>query len=83
MSMNINNIFENICYTELVYERINKKLTTNLSKEEIEKLILKIMAQCRFEWVSEFQFAAGEENHFYKILNISVFSCPPFCKLNF
>lgn len=45
--MNINDykkeILENICYTELVYERINKKLNIQLSKEEIEKMIYKII----------------------------------------
>lgn len=34
-------ILENICYTELVYGRINKKLNTNLSKKEIEEFIFK------------------------------------------
>ncbi len=32
-------ILDKICYTELVYERINKKLKTELSKIEIEELI--------------------------------------------
>lgn len=36
-------IIENICYTELVYGRINKKLKTNFTKSEIEKMILKIL----------------------------------------
>ena len=34
-----NEILKNICYTELVYERINKKLNIKLSKEQIEKLM--------------------------------------------
>ncbi|MCB9001498.1 MAG: DUF3781 domain-containing protein [Bacteroidales bacterium] len=38
-------ILENICYTELVYERINKKLKTQLSKVEIEKMILKTIKE--------------------------------------
>ena len=38
-------ILENICYTELVYKRINKKLKTQLSKVEIEKMILKIIRE--------------------------------------
>jgi len=33
-------ILQNICYTELVYERINKKLDMKFSKEQIEKLIV-------------------------------------------
>ncbi|MFD2597653.1 DUF3781 domain-containing protein [Sphingobacterium corticis] len=38
-------ILENLCYTELVYERINKKLKTHLSKAEIEKLIREIVKE--------------------------------------
>ena len=36
-------ILENLCYTELVYERINKKLKTQLSKVEIETLMSEIV----------------------------------------
>lgn len=36
-------ILNNICYTELVYERINKKLNTRFSKPEIEKMIFDII----------------------------------------
>jgi Protein of unknown function (DUF3781) len=32
-----------ICYTELVYERINKKLNMQLSKDKIESMILIII----------------------------------------
>ena len=35
-------ILEKICYTELVYGRINKKLKTELSKEKIEEMIIAI-----------------------------------------
>ncbi len=43
--MNINKpeILSKICYTELVYQRINKKLNTQLSKSEIEKMISEIL----------------------------------------
>ena len=40
MKINKNKILKNICYTKLVYERINKKLDIDLAKEKIEKLIL-------------------------------------------
>lgn len=45
--MNINkSIFlDKICYTELVYGRINKKLSTQLSKEQIEALICKVITE--------------------------------------
>ncbi|HNX65596.1 MAG TPA: DUF3781 domain-containing protein, partial [Bacteroidales bacterium] len=32
-------ILDSICYTELVYERINKKLNLRLSKHEIEEML--------------------------------------------
>ncbi len=38
-------IIENICYTELVYERINKKLTTNYTKEQIELFITETLKE--------------------------------------
>lgn len=36
-------IIENVCYTELVYERINKKLTADFSKRQIESLVDEIL----------------------------------------
>ena len=36
-------ILKNICYTELVYSRINKKLNINFSKKEIEKFMFEIL----------------------------------------
>lgn len=38
-------ILNNICYTELVYGRINKKLKINLSKKEIETMILEVIKE--------------------------------------
>jgi hypothetical protein len=43
MKVNKQKIIENICYTELVYERINKKLSSYYSKEQIEVLISEIL----------------------------------------
>ena len=36
-------IIENLCYTELVYERINKKLTADFTKEQIELFVVEIL----------------------------------------
>ena len=36
-------ILDKICYTELVYERINKKLNTQLPKNKIEEMIFEII----------------------------------------
>ena len=45
--MNINKakIIHDICYTELVYNRINKKLNSTYSKPEIEKMLLNIIEE--------------------------------------
>jgi Protein of unknown function (DUF3781) len=47
ISMNVNKqvILGNICYTELVYQRINKKLDVKFSKEQIEEYIFKILKE--------------------------------------
>lgn len=47
-------ILENHCYTELVYNRINKKLVSNLSKKESESFIIKVIRET-------------DEKHFKKI----------------
>ncbi len=36
-------ILKHVCYTELVYDRINKKLKKNFTKEEIEKFIFDVL----------------------------------------
>lgn len=38
-------ILDKICYTDLVYERINKKLSIQLPKDKIEKMILEIIEE--------------------------------------
>jgi hypothetical protein len=37
-------IASHLCYTDLVYSRINKKLGLNLNRKQIEKLILNIVS---------------------------------------
>ena len=38
-------ILRKICYTELVYGRINKKLNIELSKEKIEEFIMETISE--------------------------------------
>lgn len=45
MDIDKSKIINNICYTELVYGRINKKLKSTFSKSEIEKIIYKILSE--------------------------------------
>ncbi|WP_270319782.1 DUF3781 domain-containing protein [Levilactobacillus brevis] len=35
---------ENVCYTDLVYQRVNKKLKIALSRDMLETLVLSILA---------------------------------------
>jgi hypothetical protein len=41
--MNKTDILYNICYTDLVYGRINKKLNSSHSKGEIERMLFDII----------------------------------------
>lgn len=43
MDINRQKILDNICYTELVYGRVNKKLNLNFTKDQIEEYILNIL----------------------------------------
>ncbi len=45
MNINKQEILKNICYTELVYERINKKLNINFSKKHIEIYLFNILKE--------------------------------------
>ena len=45
MKINKTEILNNICFTELVYGRINKKLSSNLTKSEIEKILVDIIKE--------------------------------------
>jgi hypothetical protein len=45
MSINKTDILNKICYTELVYERINKKLNRKFSKSEIEEMLFDIIKE--------------------------------------
>lgn len=47
-------ILEKICYTKLVYARINKKLSLHLSEADIEQMIFRIIQET-------------EANNFHKI----------------
>lgn len=45
MIINKTGILNNICYTELVYARINKKLNSNFTKSEIETMLFDIIKE--------------------------------------
>ena len=45
MSISKTEILNKICYTELVYKRINKKLNSKFSKLEIEEMLFEIIKE--------------------------------------
>ena len=59
MSIDKNGILESICYTELVYGRINKKLNIRFSKKQIEEFIFKILKE------TEERFYSKKGKNFY------------------
>lgn len=50
MTINKTLILERICYTDLVYDRINKKLNCRLSRNEIEKLLADIISETSIDF---------------------------------
>jgi len=57
MKSHKSDILNKICYTDLVYNRINKKLNLDLSNEDIEKMIFNIL-----EETEESQFQKSGKN---------------------
>jgi len=73
-SMNENKaeILEKICYTELVYERINKKLDSKFSKSEIEKMLFDIVKETQemfFQRIGKNIYVANHERNIKITIN--------------
>ena len=65
-------ILSKICYTDLVYGRINKKLNQNFSNTEIEKLILEIIentAEINFEKKGKNIYITNEDRNIRITIN--------------
>ncbi len=52
MDIDKNVIINNICYTDLVYGRINKKLSLSLNKSEIEEFISGLLQETSEKYYS-------------------------------
>ena len=65
MNINKQKILDNICYTELVYERINKKLNIKFSKKQIEVYIFKILKETDSNFITKI----GKNYYFMNIQN--------------
>jgi len=74
--MNKQVILDNICYTELVYERINKKLNIKFSKKQIEVHIFKILKETDenfFTKVGKNFYILNTENNIRVTINSNTF----------
>ncbi len=76
MIKNKKSILKHICYTEMVYGRINKKLNSKYSKGEIEKMIFEIIEKtevnCFVKKGKNF-YISNEENNIRITINSNTF----------
>jgi hypothetical protein len=76
MKINKKLILENISYTELVYGRINKKLSIQFSKKQIEELIYKILKETDKRFFSKSgknYYIENKENNIRLTINSNTF----------
>jgi hypothetical protein len=69
-------IIEDLCYTELVYERINKKLAIDYSKGQIESLIDEILKKTNdkfFIKTGKNYYVTNAENNIRITINSNTF----------
>ena len=69
-------IINNICYTELVYQRINKKLSKNYSKQEIEGILMNVIKKTDvkfFQKIGKNFYVSNEENKLRITINSNTF----------
>jgi len=76
MIINKQVILQNICYTELVYGRINKKLKIQFSKKQIEEFVLKILRETDekfFSRIGKNYYVENTENNVRLTINSNTF----------
>ena len=76
MNMDKAEILDRICYTELVYERINKKLKSKFSKSEIEKMIFDIVKETRemfFQRIGKNIYVTNRERNIKITINLNTY----------
>ena len=74
--INKKEILENICYTELVYVRINKKLNIKFSKKQIEEFIFKILKETEerfFSKIGKNYYVINTKNNLKLTINSNTF----------
>ena len=76
MNIDKNKILNNICYTELVYDRINKKLKSNFSKAKIETKLFKTIEETEisfFEKIGKNFYITNTDNNIKITINSNTF----------
>ncbi|WP_158730026.1 MULTISPECIES: DUF3781 domain-containing protein [unclassified Flavobacterium] len=78
-------ILKNICYTELVYGRFNKKLNIELSKEKIEEFILETISEtdeAKFQKKGKNIYITNKEKNIRLTINFYTYRIITADKLN-
>lgn len=76
MDINKSKILQKLCYTDLVYGRINKKLRNEFSKSEIETLIPKVIEETSelfFEQKGKNVYITNREQNIRITINLNTF----------
>lgn len=76
MNISKTEILKNICYTELVYQRINKKLISDFSKQEIEAIIFNIITETQeifFERIGKNIYISNFEKNIKITINTNTY----------
>ncbi len=78
-------ILNRICYTELVYDRINKKLDSKFSKSEIEKMLFYIVKETQevfFQRIGKNIYVTSRERNIKITINSNTYRIITVDKLN-
>jgi len=85
MNIDKTEILSRICYTELVYGRINKKLDCKLSKSEIEKMLFNIVKETQeifFQKIGKNIYVTSRERNIKVTINSNTYRIITVDKLN-
>ena len=78
-------ILSRICYTELVYERINQKLDSKFSKSEIETMLFDILKETQemfFQRIGKNIYVTSRERNIKITINSNTYRIITVDKLN-
>ncbi len=76
MSIDKTEILNRVCYTALVYERINRKLNSQFSKQEIEQMIFFVIKEApeeSFERIGKNIYVTSIHKHIKITINANTY----------